>query len=145
MYMLLIVLIVTIIGSGVWLNNTISSNLVPVASAAVEQTTPVAGEKGTLVMGTSPDYPPYENVDAKNNGEIVGMDIDIAKHIAEQLGYKLEIASMDFNGLVAALQTTRVDFVMSAMSVTDDRKKNVDFSSTYYVARNTSFRKRVLH
>ncbi|WP_248565454.1 ABC transporter substrate-binding protein/permease [Paenibacillus sp. L3-i20] len=137
MYMLLIVLIVTIIGSGVWLNNTISSNLVPVASAAVEQTTPVAGEKGTLVMGTSPDYPPYENVDAKNNGEIVGMDIDIAKHIAEQLGYKLEIASMDFNGLVAALQTTRVDFVMSAMSVTDDRKKNVDFSSTYYVARNT--------
>ncbi|RIX51305.1 ABC transporter permease subunit [Paenibacillus nanensis] len=96
-----------------------------------------AADKGTIVMGTSPDYPPYENVDAKNNGEIVGMDIDIAKSIAAELGYKLEIAPMDFNGLIAALQTNRVDFVMSAMSVTEERKQNVDFSSTYYVARNT--------
>lgn len=98
---------------------------------------PIIGEKGTIVMGTSPDYPPYENVDAKNNGEIVGMDIDIAKFIAAQLGYTLEIDAMDFNGLIAALQTERVDFVMSAMSVTEERKQNVDFSSTYYVARNT--------
>ncbi|MFF2890270.1 ABC transporter substrate-binding protein/permease [Paenibacillus sp. NPDC057967] len=98
---------------------------------------PSVGEKGTIVLGTSPDYPPYENVDAKNNGEIVGMDIDIAKFIAAQLGYKLEIAAMDFNGLIAALQTGRVDFVMSAMSVTEERKQNVDFSTTYYVARNT--------
>jgi His/Glu/Gln/Arg/opine family amino acid ABC transporter permease subunit len=90
-----------------------------------------------LIMGTSPDYPPYENVDAVNNGEIVGLDIDIAKYIASQLGYELEIASMDFNGLIAALQTGRVDFVMSAMSVTDERKQNVDFSDIYYIARNT--------
>lgn len=107
------------------------------ASLATAPTAPSIGEKGTIVLGTSPDYPPYENVDAKHNGEIVGMDIDIAKFIAAQLGYKLEIAAMDFNGLVAALQTGRVDFVMSAMSVTEERKKNVDFSSTYYVARNT--------
>jgi len=95
-----------------------------------------AGGK-TVIMGTSPDYPPYESVDAKNSGEIVGLDIDIARHIAEQLGYKLEIAAMDFNGLIAALQTERVDFVMSAMSVTEDRKKSVDFSQGYYTARNT--------
>lgn len=107
------------------------------ASATAADSSPIIGEKGTIMMGTSPDYPPYENVDAINNGEIVGLDIDIAKFIAAQLGYKLEIAPMDFNGLVAALQTGRVDFVMSAMSVTEERKQNVDFSSIYYVARNT--------
>ncbi|WP_239618057.1 ABC transporter permease subunit [Cohnella mopanensis] len=90
-----------------------------------------------LVMGTSPDYPPYESVDAKSNGDIVGMDVDIAKAIASELGYQLEISGMDFNGLIAALQTNRVDFVMSGMSVTEERKKSVTFSDSYYTARNT--------
>ncbi|MUT66855.1 ABC transporter permease subunit [Paenibacillus sp. NEAU-GSW1] len=88
-------------------------------------------------MGTSPDYPPYENTDAKNGGKIVGIDIDIARAIADKLGYKLEISGMDFNGLVAALQTQRVDFVMSSMSITDERKQSIDFTEPYYAARNT--------
>jgi len=93
--------------------------------------------KGTLVMGTSADYPPFESVDAKNGGQYVGLDIDIAKYITEQLGYKLEIINMDFNGLIAALQTGRVDFVMSGMSATDERRESVDFSMIYYSARNS--------
>lgn len=101
-------------------------------------TSPSAGAvKKTITMGTSPDYPPYESVDAKNNGEIIGLDIDIAKYIANQLGYELKISSMDFNGLIAALQTGRVDFVMSGMSVTEERQRSVEFSNEYYVARNT--------
>ncbi|MFC4100567.1 ABC transporter substrate-binding protein/permease [Paenibacillus xanthanilyticus] len=91
----------------------------------------------TIIMGTSPDYPPYESVDAKNGGEIIGLDIEIAKAITERLGYKLEISGMDFSGLIAALQTQRVDFVMSAMSVTEERKQSIDFSDSYYAARNT--------
>ncbi|MEF3302431.1 ABC transporter substrate-binding protein/permease [Paenibacillus sp. GYB003] len=90
-----------------------------------------------LVMGTSPDYPPYESVDAKGSGDIVGMDIDIAKTITAELGYELEIASMDFNGLIAALQSGRVDFVMSGMSATEERRQSVTFSDGYYTARNT--------
>ncbi|TVX96895.1 ABC transporter substrate-binding protein/permease [Cohnella terricola] len=105
------------------------------SSASYAEAAPAAGQK--IILGTSPDYPPYESVDAKNNGEIIGMDIDIARYIADRLGYKLEIAPMDFNGLIAALQTGRVDFVMSAMSVTDERKKSVAFSDSYYAARNT--------
>lgn len=91
-------------------------------------------EKRTLILGTSPDYPPYENVDT-TTGEIVGFDIDIAKFIAEELGCELVIEAMDFNGLVAALQAGRVDFVMAAMSV--DPTRDVDFSDIYFVARNT--------
>lgn len=94
-------------------------------------------ETQTITMGTSPDYPPYESVDAAGSGEIVGLDVDIAKYIAGKLGYKLAIAPSDFDGLIAALQTKRVDFVMSGMSVTDERKKSVDFSDSYYHARNT--------
>lgn len=108
-----------------------------VAAASDEVPAPLPGIKGTLVMGTSPDYPPYENIDAKSGGDIVGLDVDIARTIADKLGYKLEISGMDFSGLIAALQTRRVDFVMSAMSVTDERKQSVDFSSGYYTARNT--------
>ncbi|MCM3633780.1 MULTISPECIES: ABC transporter substrate-binding protein/permease [Paenibacillus] len=93
--------------------------------------------KKTLIMGTSPDFPPYESVDAKNNGEIIGLDIDIAKTILSELGYELQIQSMDFSGLIAAMQTGRVDFVMSGMSATEERKKSVDFSDPYYFARNT--------
>ncbi|MFC5652595.1 transporter substrate-binding domain-containing protein [Paenibacillus solisilvae] len=96
-----------------------------------------SADKKVLILGTSPDYPPYENVDAKNNGEIVGFDIDIAKAVAEKLGYELKIQSMDFNGLIAALQSKRVDLVMSGMSITEERQKSVDFSDVYFVAKNT--------
>lgn len=118
-------------------------SLGPAASLPLGQTavTHAANEPAKtvkkLVMGTSPDYPPYESVDAKGGGEIVGLDIDIAKIITSQLGYELEIASMDFSGLIAALQTKRVDFVMSGMSVTEERKQSVTFSDSYYTARNT--------
>lgn len=116
-------------------------SLWPLSSWAQTATANAAGEPTEaakkLVMGTSPDYPPYESVDAKRNGEIVGMDIDIARYIAERLGYELEIASMDFNGLIAALQAGRVDFVMSGMSVTEERQQSVTFSDSYYTARNT--------
>ena len=94
-------------------------------------------EKRVITMGTSPDYPPFENTDAINNGEIIGLDIDIAKHIANELGYELQIVSIDFGGLITAMQTGRVDFVMSGMSATEERKASVDFSSPYYFARNT--------
>lgn len=87
-----------------------------------------------LILGTSPDYPPYESVDT-TTGEIIGFDIDIAKFIADELGYELKIEGMDFNGLVAALQAGRVDFVMAAMSV--DPARDVDFSDIYFVANNT--------
>ena len=92
----------------------------------------------TLVMATSPDYPPYEFYEtAGGEGEPIGFDIDIAKYIAEQLGYKLEVSGMDFNGIIPALQSERADFAMAGMTPTEERQQNVDFSDIYYEARNT--------
>jgi ABC-type amino acid transport substrate-binding protein len=92
-------------------------------------------EKGKVVIGTSADYPPYEfhkSIDGKD--EIVGFDIEIAKEIAKDLGVELEIKDMQFKGLLAALDTGNIDFVVAGMNPTEDRKKNVDFSKIYYTA-----------
>ncbi|MEM9213195.1 MAG: transporter substrate-binding domain-containing protein [Cyanobacteria bacterium P01_F01_bin.150] len=97
-----------------------------------------AGEPKVLVMATSADYPPYEFYDTAGGGEEpVGFDIDIAKALTEKLGYTLEIEDMDFSGIIPALQAERVDFAMSGMTPTEERKQSVDFSQTYYDAKNT--------
>jgi polar amino acid transport system substrate-binding protein len=102
--------------------------------AATEETEPTDAET-TLVMGTSADYPPYESVDLAT-GEIIGFDIDIAKYITEELGYGLQIEDMDFNALIPAMESGRVDFVLAGMTPTEERKENVDFSDVYYEATN---------
>jgi ABC-type amino acid transport substrate-binding protein len=90
-------------------------------------------EKGTLIMATSADYPPFEYHELVNGqDEIVGFDVDLAKAIAEKLGYELEIKDQSFDGLIPALQAERVDFVIAGMQATEERKKSVDFSDTYY-------------
>ncbi|KGX92881.1 ABC transporter substrate-binding protein [Pontibacillus halophilus JSM 076056 = DSM 19796] len=93
-------------------------------------------DKKKLVMGTSADYKPYEFIDTDQSEDIIGFDIDIANHIADELGYELEVRNMDFNGLVAALNSNKVDFVISGMTPTEKRKEQVDFSDIYYVAKD---------
>ncbi|CQR47887.1 Arginine-binding extracellular protein ArtP precursor [Paraliobacillus sp. PM-2] len=85
--------------------------------------------KEILEIATSADFAPFES--RNENGDIVGFDIDLANYVAEELGYKLEIKDMKFDGLVGALQSNRVDMVLAGMSATEDRSKNVDFSTPY--------------
>ncbi|MGI6185372.1 MAG: transporter substrate-binding domain-containing protein, partial [Brevibacillus sp.] len=76
-----------------------------------------SGEGKTLIMATSADYKPYEFHDlSSGQDEIVGFDIDIAKHIAKELGYEVQIVDMNFDGLIPALQSNRADFVMAGMT-----------------------------
>ncbi|MBZ9688669.1 transporter substrate-binding domain-containing protein [Clostridium estertheticum] len=92
-------------------------------------------EQGKIVIGTSADYPPYEfHKSIQGKDTIVGFDIEIAKEVAKDLGVKLEIKDMKFDGLLAALETGNIDFVAAGMTPTEDRKKNVDFSTIYYTA-----------
>ncbi len=96
------------------------------------------GKPEKLVMITSADYPPYEfRETATGKDEIIGFDVDIAKHIAKELGYELEIKDTDYNGIITALQAGRADFAMAGMSPSPERKKNVDFSDIYYEGRGT--------
>lgn len=94
-------------------------------------------------MATSADYDPFEYKDTEGNGDFVGIDIDIARALAEKLGYELEIQDMDFAGLIAALQNGQADFVMAAMSATDERKESADFSDVYYTSKHFIVSKKV--
>ena len=84
----------------------------------------------TLTMGTNVAFPPYEYY-SDETGEAVGIDIEIAKAICEKLGYEMELVDMDFSSIIPALASGKIDFSMAGMTVTEERKQNVDFSNTY--------------
>lgn len=93
--------------------------------------------KKVLKVGTSADYPPFEYVDTATSDEIIGFDIDLAKMIADELGYELDIQDMDFNGLIPALQAKSIDFVIAGMDGNDEKRKQVvDFTEPYFTATN---------
>lgn len=93
-------------------------------------------EKGKIVLGTSADYPPYEFHKLINGkDEIVGFDIEIAKQIAADIGVELEIVDMKFDGLLAALVTDDIDFIVAGMVPKPERAKVVDFSIPYYAGK----------
>lgn len=83
----------------------------------------------TLKMGTNAAFPPFEYVEGD---QIVGFDITMSELIASDFGAKLEVINMEFESLIAALQSGTIDFIAAGMSVTEDRLKSVDFSDPYY-------------
>ena len=86
---------------------------------------------GKIVMSTNAEFPPFES---KDNNQIVGIDADIANIIAQKLNAKLSINDVDFDSLTMELKSNKCDFVAAGMTVTDDRKENVDFSDPYFDA-----------
>ncbi len=90
------------------------------------------GEKANVVtMGTNAAFEPFEFIEGD---KIVGIDAEIGAAIAEKLGKELNINDMEFESLLGALSTDKVDFVAAGMTANDERRKSVDFSETYYTA-----------
>lgn len=90
---------------------------------------------GKLVVGTSPEYPPYEfHLLNDRQGEVVGLDIDIAKEIAKELGVKLELKNIVFHKLFDVLNKGEVDIVIAGLAPSPGRRQLVDFSDVYYQA-----------
>lgn len=95
-------------------------------------------ESSQIIMGTNAEFPPFEfRADEGEGlvGEFDGIDVAIAKKIADKLGKELVIEDMQFEGLVASAQSGKVDFVAAGMTASDERRESVDFSDTYYVAK----------
>ncbi len=90
---------------------------------------------GKLVVGTSADYPPYEfHLLSDEDGELVGIDIDIAKVIASELGVQLEIKDLIFSRIFKTLETGQIDMAIAGLSPTEERQKVASFSDVYYQA-----------
>ena len=88
----------------------------------------VAADAEVLTMGTNAAFPPYEFYE---NETIVGIDAVIAGLIADELGMKLDIQDMDFDAIIPAVVSGKIDMGMAGMTVTDERLQSVSFSESY--------------
>jgi len=108
--------------------------LIAILAIAALMIAPMALAEGRteLVMGTNPEFPPFEFV--ASDGSVDGIDAAIAAEIAKDLGVELRIEAMEFDALLVALAVGQIDFVAAGMTVREDRKENADFTDTYFIA-----------
>ena len=85
------------------------------------------GDK-TLIMGTNAEFPPYEY---RENNEVIGIDAEIGKAIADKLGMDFKIEDMAFDSIIPAVQSGKVSMGLAGMTVSDERKESVDFTDSY--------------
>ncbi len=85
-------------------------------------------DAGKLTMATNAQFPPYEFYEGD---KIVGIDAEIADAIAKKLGLELVIEDMEFDSIITAVKSGKADIGMAGMTVTDERKESVDFTTSY--------------
>lgn len=107
------------------------------SSASEETWEDELGTAGKLRVGIATDYPPYESYDA--DGNVVGLDADIAAMLAEKLGVELELVPMSFDTIVSAVAAGTVDMGISCFSYTEERAESVLFSDTYMTSAQACF------
>lgn len=105
-----------------------SQNNDTVDNAATGNAEMVLSTDGTLTMGTNAAFPPYEYYEGE---EIVGIDAEIGKAIADKLGLEFRILDMEFLSLPMAVQSGKIDMVMAGMTIKPDRLETMDFTETY--------------
>ncbi len=86
-------------------------------------------EKGKMVVGTSADFPPYEYVE--EDGSFAGFDIALIQAIGERMDLEIEIVDMPFDSLLASIQEGKIDLTIAALSYTEERDQQVDFTDPY--------------
>jgi len=85
-------------------------------------------QPGKLTMGSDTSYPPFESMEGTKP---VGFDVEVAQAVAKKLGWTLEVISTAWDGIIPGLKTKKYDVIMSAMTITADRKKQINFSDPY--------------
>ncbi len=107
-----------------------TAGVVTITAVAALTASAHAQEQLTLKVGSEGAYPPYNFV--KADGTVAGFEIDIANALCEELKAKCQIIVQDWDGMIPALQSGKLDVVISSMSITPARKEQVDFSNKYY-------------
>lgn len=97
-------------------------------------------EKGVMSIAMSGDFPPFNFVNEKN--EVVGFDPDIGREIAKRMGMKVEIVTTQWAGILAGLLAEKYDSIVGSMSITEKRKRVVDFVGPYYTVNRAVFVKK---
>jgi ABC-type amino acid transport substrate-binding protein len=103
------------------------------SSASADDSLSKIKAKGKLVVGINAEFAPFEfhtMVDGKDT--VAGFDVDLAKEVAKDMGVELELKELSFDALLTTLQSGQVDVVISGLSATEERRKTVDFSDSYF-------------
>ena len=103
-------------------------SLVLLSVAAMSILTACGAKGDKLVMATNAAFPPYEYLEGD---KVVGIDAEIAQAIADDLGKELIIEDMAFDSVITAVQSGKADIAVAGITVTEDRKKNINFSDPY--------------
>lgn len=105
---------------------TLAAGVMAVASFA-------ANAADALRVGTHPTFAPFEFLDSSTR-EYVGFDMDMIREIGKRMNVDIQFVNMGFDGLIPALMTNNIDIVVSGVTITEERKKRVDFCDPYYEA-----------
>lgn len=89
-------------------------------------------QRGSLLIGMEGTYPPFSFTDVK--GQLTGFEVDFARMLAQHIGVKADIRLTKWDGMLAALESRRIDVVINQVTITDVRKQKYDFSTPYTVS-----------
>jgi len=111
-------------------NMRVAMRIALAASAVALAIGSAQAQEKTLKIGTEGAYPPFNNLTA--DGKLEGFDIDIAQALCDEMKVKCEFVTQDWDGIIPALQAGKFDAIVASMSITPERKKQVDFTNKYY-------------
>ena len=100
--------------------------------AVLPELKPVESPKGTLVMGTNCEFEPFEYL--TSDGTPTGFDVDFVKYLCAEMGYEVTVENMDFDALIPAMGSGRVDFIAAGLTRNPEREANANFTDGYYEA-----------
>ncbi|WP_297299155.1 basic amino acid ABC transporter substrate-binding protein [uncultured Brachyspira sp.] len=91
-------------------------------------------EKNKIYVGTNAEFEPFEY---RDGDKIIGFDIDLINEISKIMGFQFEIVDMQFDGLLPALESKKIDIIIAGMTATEERKQFVNFSDPYYNSKQS--------
>ncbi|HCU22224.1 MAG TPA: ABC transporter substrate-binding protein [Candidatus Atribacteria bacterium] len=91
----------------------------------------LANEEKTYIVGIDGDYYPFSFID--KDGNPAGFDVESIQWIADEMGFKVQVVPMAWDGIIPSLLAKKIDLIYSGMTITEERKQQVDFSDVYWV------------